>query len=304
MSFVVGLIYIALIAGALFLANEVWKTCRNYVERGIGPRTPVCWRCGRNGGSREDYVRNREGPHDPGRGLEWLCRKCSTERSRLFRALPAPERIAVSEPSSRNPLPDDVQRSLVRQSLGVCPYCRVTIVRGEFDHIIPLSRSGAYTEDNILWCCRKCNRKKGDRTAKEYMRLQGKTWHGKPGARAVGLTARQAHDYRRRVVPITRNQVILIERLCVEDWEDIPEGLEGWSMSDASEFIKDRLAEGPMQDSPITSQQMSQIRELCQRAGKRPPVFLDSYSKEKAHLLINRADYWVDPPADQMEMPR
>lgn len=37
------------------------------------------------------------------------------------------------------------------------------------DHIIPLSRGGGYTRDNIVPACRSCNSKKGRKTAEEYL---------------------------------------------------------------------------------------------------------------------------------------
>jgi 5-methylcytosine-specific restriction endonuclease McrA len=55
-----------------------------------------------------------------------------------------------------------------------CQYCN-TLFRSEeltFDHVIPVSRGGTKSWENIVTACIDCNRKKGGRTAEEAgMRL-------------------------------------------------------------------------------------------------------------------------------------
>ena len=51
-----------------------------------------------------------------------------------------------------------------------CAYC------GSFnnltvDHLIPTSRGGTHTFDNLVCACRKCNEEKGNRTPQEWGRL-------------------------------------------------------------------------------------------------------------------------------------
>lgn len=50
-----------------------------------------------------------------------------------------------------------------------CQYCRKSFPTTEFtfDHVIPVSRIGRRSWDNIVTCCIKCNRKKGSRTPEE-----------------------------------------------------------------------------------------------------------------------------------------
>lgn len=47
-----------------------------------------------------------------------------------------------------------------------CAYCKgkneLTV-----DHVIPKSRGGGYTWENLVTCCKKCNSKKDDRTPEE-----------------------------------------------------------------------------------------------------------------------------------------
>jgi 5-methylcytosine-specific restriction endonuclease McrA len=49
----------------------------------------------------------------------------------------------------------------------LCAYCGV---QGEMtqDHVIPLSRGGDYTKDNIVPACKSCNSSKRDRTPNEW----------------------------------------------------------------------------------------------------------------------------------------
>ena len=42
--------------------------------------------------------------------------------------------------------------------------CKVVLT---LDHILPESRGGGFWWDNLVACCRECNRKKGDRTPEE-----------------------------------------------------------------------------------------------------------------------------------------
>jgi 5-methylcytosine-specific restriction endonuclease McrA len=45
---------------------------------------------------------------------------------------------------------------------GNCYYCKRTFKPNELtmDHIIPLSRGGMSTKENLVPCCKECNRKK------------------------------------------------------------------------------------------------------------------------------------------------
>lgn len=55
-----------------------------------------------------------------------------------------------------------------------CQYCRKTIARNgiNLDHVIPRSKGGTSTWENVVCCCYACNRKKGGKTPEEAgMRL-------------------------------------------------------------------------------------------------------------------------------------
>jgi 5-methylcytosine-specific restriction endonuclease McrA len=50
-----------------------------------------------------------------------------------------------------------------------CQYCECRLSRSELnlDHVVPRSRGGASTWDNVVCSCRRCNRIKGGRTPEE-----------------------------------------------------------------------------------------------------------------------------------------
>lgn len=64
---------------------------------------------------------------------------------------------------------------LKQESGGICSYCGERSDDLTADHIIPLSRGGNHTLDNITVACRSCNSRKGERTPEEAnMRVQPK----------------------------------------------------------------------------------------------------------------------------------
>jgi hypothetical protein len=58
----------------------------------------------------------------------------------------------------------DVMLKVVRRDGQVCAICRRNVPddKVEFDHIIPVSRGGPTTSENLRVLCRDCNRKKSD----------------------------------------------------------------------------------------------------------------------------------------------
>jgi len=50
-----------------------------------------------------------------------------------------------------------------------CQYCaqKFAPINLTLDHIMPESRGGRFSWDNLVACCQKCNRKKADRTPEE-----------------------------------------------------------------------------------------------------------------------------------------
>jgi hypothetical protein len=60
-------------------------------------------------------------------------------------------------------------RQIVRRRDGaVCQYCGSKAPDGHVDHIIPLSRGGTDSVDNLLWSCAFCNISKGAKSLDEW----------------------------------------------------------------------------------------------------------------------------------------
>jgi len=49
-----------------------------------------------------------------------------------------------------------------------CAYCLNPLVVAEQEHMLPLSRGGAHSADNVVPACRSCNARKHDKTLLEY----------------------------------------------------------------------------------------------------------------------------------------
>ena len=65
--------------------------------------------------------------------------------------------------------------NIYRRDRHHCQYCGCRYARNQLnlDHVIPRSRGGSSTWDNVVCSCRRCNRLKGDRTPEEAnMRLR------------------------------------------------------------------------------------------------------------------------------------
>ncbi len=59
-------------------------------------------------------------------------------------------------------IPQDIKIAVWQRDQGKCVQCGNTSYL-EFDHIIPFSKGGASTTNNVQLLCRKCNLEKGDR---------------------------------------------------------------------------------------------------------------------------------------------
>jgi uncharacterized protein YdaU (DUF1376 family) len=51
-----------------------------------------------------------------------------------------------------------------------CVYCGVSDVALQLDHVLPRSRGGSDTPDNLVACCKPCNTSKGAKTPEEWAR--------------------------------------------------------------------------------------------------------------------------------------
>lgn len=58
------------------------------------------------------------------------------------------------------------RREVLRRDRNKCQYCGAT-KNLTLDHVIPKSRGGTHTWDNVVIACTHCNSRKGDRTPEE-----------------------------------------------------------------------------------------------------------------------------------------
>ena len=58
------------------------------------------------------------------------------------------------------------RRAVFARDRWTCQYCGTGHVSLTVDHVIPRSKGGKSTWDNIVTCCAPCNRRKGDRLPK------------------------------------------------------------------------------------------------------------------------------------------
>lgn len=70
--------------------------------------------------------------------------------------------LAPQEEASSRHIPQNVKQSVWQRDQGKCVQCGATSYL-EFDHIIPFSKGGASSVNNVQLLCRKCNLSKGGR---------------------------------------------------------------------------------------------------------------------------------------------
>jgi 5-methylcytosine-specific restriction endonuclease McrA len=61
------------------------------------------------------------------------------------------------------------RKNILMRDRYTCQYCHKTLPSGELtlDHVVPRSRSGETTWENLVACCHRCNNRKGNRTPEE-----------------------------------------------------------------------------------------------------------------------------------------
>lgn len=66
------------------------------------------------------------------------------------------------------------RKNILLRDRNTCQYCGIVLAAGELtlDHVIPRSRGGQSTWENLVACCHACNRKKGNSMLHELVDLQ------------------------------------------------------------------------------------------------------------------------------------
>ena len=71
------------------------------------------------------------------------------------------------------------RRGVLRRDAQRCAYCGASA--STIDHVVPRSRGGLDSWENLVACCLRCNNKKGDKTPQEMgwkLRFQPRPPHG------------------------------------------------------------------------------------------------------------------------------
>ncbi|MBN8564895.1 MAG: HNH endonuclease [Leptolyngbya sp. UWPOB_LEPTO1] len=83
-------------------------------------------------------------------------------------------RLTGSNPERHWKVPAVSRREVLRRDSHTCQYCGST-KHLTIDHVIPRSRGGSHSWDNVVTACAGCNSKKGDRFLSELgMKLKTK----------------------------------------------------------------------------------------------------------------------------------
>ena len=88
--------------------------------------------------------------------------KVVIEDGKIF-SIPAFERANSDRPA----IPTAIRTEVMTRDGGICRYCGETGEPFEIDHVVPWSRGGEHSINNLVVACRPCNRAKHDRTPSE-----------------------------------------------------------------------------------------------------------------------------------------
>lgn len=85
---------------------------------------------------------------------------------RMILYVPEQIRLTVGSAERRWKVPAVSRREVLRRDGHTCQYCGSS-KRLTLDHVLPRSRGGTHTWDNVLTACESCNQIKGNRTPEE-----------------------------------------------------------------------------------------------------------------------------------------
>lgn len=80
--------------------------------------------------------------------------------------VPAHIRLRSSHPKRGWKIPPVSRREVFRRDHNRCQYCGSTH-QLTLDHVLPLSKGGPHSWENVVTACEPCNQRKGDRTPEQ-----------------------------------------------------------------------------------------------------------------------------------------
>lgn len=106
-------------------------------------------------------VKGQAEPLDLANPSGWLVRSSSSVLQ-----VPDQIRLTISNPERLWKIPPVNRREVLRRDGHSCQYCGCTH-RLTLDHVIPRSRGGQHTWENLVAACESCNHSKGNKTPQE-----------------------------------------------------------------------------------------------------------------------------------------
>ncbi|MCX5998695.1 MAG: HNH endonuclease, partial [Chloroflexi bacterium] len=83
-------------------------------------------------------------------------------------SLPIPSVVRLGYLVKRPRFPKKLTRfEIFTRDRYACQYCRRETRDLTLDHVVPRSRGGEHTWENVVSCCHQCNRRKAGRTPEE-----------------------------------------------------------------------------------------------------------------------------------------
>jgi 5-methylcytosine-specific restriction endonuclease McrA len=111
--------------------------------------------------------RNLEKDRNDPRVKEYQKAYRNSDEGKLKRQICSSNRRA-SKVTTASPTINSHIESLLNDPNASCPYCPSTD-KLSIEHILPLSRGGTHTEDNVELACLECNIRKGNKTKQEFI---------------------------------------------------------------------------------------------------------------------------------------
>jgi 5-methylcytosine-specific restriction endonuclease McrA len=77
----------------------------------------------------------------------------------------------------------NVRAKVIARDGGACFWCGASPIEGTLDHVVPASRGGRFTLDNLVLACRPCNAAKADMMPDEWAQFMAENpewWRQQP----------------------------------------------------------------------------------------------------------------------------
>lgn len=110
------------------------------------------------------YLKNKEIKKEKGKIY-----RITSDTYKQNHLLQTQNRRALKFTTSDNSINIDNVQLIKEKQFSKCTYCKQELLEFHLDHIMPLSRGGKHTIDNIQLLCPSCNLRKSNKTHEEYV---------------------------------------------------------------------------------------------------------------------------------------